>query len=145
VAKAYQALTLTRSREEAVPFEHVVPGPGYVEIPEIGRAMRFQVEEGRPGVRFENSCGVALLDYDIIDFPLTLRSPRPGDRFQPLGMEGEKKVKDLFIDCKIPAGQRKRIPLLFKEDRLLWVAGVRLDHRARLKPGTQRVLRVELL
>jgi tRNA(Ile)-lysidine synthase len=145
VTKAYQALTLTRSREEAVPFEHVVPGPGYVEIPEIGRTMRFQVEEGRPGVRFENSCGVALLDYDTIDFPLTLRSPRAGDRFQPLGMEGEKKVKDLFIDCKIPAAQRKRIPLLFKEDRLLWVAGIRLDHRARLKPETQRVLRVELL
>lgn len=145
VAKAYQALTLTRSREEAVPFEHVVPGPGYVEIPEIGRAMRFQVEERRPRVRFENSSGIALLDYDTIAFPLTLRSPRPGDRLQPLGMEGEKKVKDLFIDCKIPAAQRKRIPLLFKEDRLLWVAGVRLDHRARLKPETQRVLRVELL
>jgi tRNA(Ile)-lysidine synthase len=145
VAKAYRALTLTRSREEAVPFEHVVPGPGYVEIPEIGRAMRFQVEERRPRVRFENSSGIALLDYDTIAFPLTLRSPRPGDRLQPLGMEGEKKVKDLFIDCKIPAAQRKRIPLLFKEDRLLWVAGVRLDHRARLKPETQRVLRVELL
>jgi len=107
--------------------------------------MRFQVEAGRPGARFENSCGVALLDYDTSAFPLILRSPRPGDRFQPLGMEGEKKVKDLFIDCKIPAARRKRIPLLFKGDRLLWVAGVRLDHRARLKPGTQRVLRVELL
>lgn len=145
VAKAYQALTLAKSREEAIPFEHVVPGPGYVEIPEIGRGMRFEVEASRPGVRFGNSSGIALLDYDTIDFPLTIRSPRPGDRFQPLGMEGEKKVKDLFIDCKIPAAQRKRIPLLFKEDRLLWVAGVRMDHRARLKAETQRVLRVELL
>jgi tRNA(Ile)-lysidine synthase len=145
VAKAYQALTLTRSREEAVPFEHVVVGPGYVEIPEIGRAMCFQVEGRIPRLRFDNSSSIALLDYDTIDFPLSLRSPRPGDRFQPLGMEGEKKVKDLFIDCKIPVAQRKRIPLLFKDDRLLWVAGVRLDHRARLKPETQRVLRVELL
>jgi len=145
VAKAYQVLTLTKSRGETVPFEHVVPGPGYVEIPEIGRAMRFQVEERRPRLRFDNSPSIALLDYDNITFPLNLRSPRPGDRFQPLGMAGEKKVKDLFIDCKIPAAQRKRIPLLFKEDRLLWVAGVRLDNRARLKPETQHVLRVELL
>jgi tRNA(Ile)-lysidine synthase len=60
-------------------------------------------------------------------------------------MEGEKKVKDLFIDYKIPTLQRKRTPLLFKEDRLLWVVGLRIDHRARLKPGTQRVLRVEFL
>ncbi len=145
VAKAYQALTLAKSREEAIPFEHVVLGPGYVEIPEIGRGMSFEVEARKPTVRFENSSGVALLDYDTVDFPLIIRSPRPGDRFQPLGMEGEKKVKDLFIDCKIPAAQRRRIPLLFKEDRLLWVAGVRMDHRARLKPETQRILRVELL
>ena len=145
VAKAYQALTLAKSREEAIPFEHVVLGPGYVEIPEIARGMSFEVEARKPTVRFENSSGVALLDYDTVDFPLIIRSPRPGDRFQPLGMEGEKKVKDLFIDCKIPAAQRRRIPLLFKEDRLLWVAGVRMDHRARLKPETQRILRVELL
>jgi tRNA(Ile)-lysidine synthase len=60
-------------------------------------------------------------------------------------MEGEKKVKDLFIDCKFPTAQRRRIPLLFKEDRLLWVVGVRIDHRARLKPQTRRALRAELL
>jgi len=145
VAKAYQALILAKSREQILPFEHVVPGPGYVEIPEIGRAMRFEVETRNPGVRFENVSAVALLDYDTIRFPLTLRSARPGDRFQPLGLEGEKKVKDLFIDCKIPAVQRKRIPLLFKEDQLLWVVGVRIDHRVRLKPKTQTVLRVELI
>jgi tRNA(Ile)-lysidine synthase len=145
VAKAYQALILAKSREQILPFEHVVPGPGYVEIPEIGRAMRFEVEIRNPGIRFENVSSVALLDYDTIRFPLTLRSARPGDRFQPLGLEGEKKVKDLFIDCKIPAVQRKRIPLLFKEDQLLWVVGVRIDHRVRLKPKTQTVLRVELI
>ena len=88
---------------------------------------------------------MALLDFDGTDFPLTLRSFRPGDRFQPLGMEGEKKIKDLFIDCKIPVMQRKRIPLLFQGDRLLWVVGIRIDHRARLKPETQKVLRAELL
>jgi len=145
VAKAYQALTFSKSRDEVIPFEHTVPGPGYVEIPEIGRTMRFEIQARPPRVRFENSSGVALLDSDAIDFPLTIRSFRPGDRFQPLGMEGEKKVKDLFIDCKIPTAQRKRIPLLFKEDQLLWVAGVRIDHRARLKPETRLALRAELL
>jgi tRNA(Ile)-lysidine synthase len=88
---------------------------------------------------------VALLDFDQVAFPLTIRSFRPGDRLQPLGMEGEKKVKNLFIDYKIPATQRKKIPLLFKNGRLLWVAGFRLDHRVRLQPETQKVLRVELI
>jgi tRNA(Ile)-lysidine synthase len=116
-----------------------------VEIPEIGRTVGFQTQTRQRKVVFEESPAVALLDFDGIDFPLTLRSFRAGDRLQPLGMEGEKKVKDLFIDCKIPALQRKRVPLLFWGDRLLWVAGVRIDHRARLKPETRRILRVELL
>lgn len=143
VAKAYHALTFSKSREESVPFEHSVSGPGYVEIPEIGREIRFEVLTAREGWKFEGPSSVALLDFAAIDFPLTIRSFHPGDRFQPLGMEGEKKVKDLFIDCKIPAAQRRQIPLLFKEDRLLWVVGIRIDHRARVKPETQRTLRVE--
>jgi tRNA(Ile)-lysidine synthase len=60
-------------------------------------------------------------------------------------MEGEKKVKDLFIDCKIPALYRKRVPILFRGDRLLWIAGIRIDHRARLKPETRNILRAELI
>ena len=144
LTKAYHALTLGRSREEVIPFEVSVAGPGCWEIPEIGREMKFEILPPSR-VRPKNSSGVALLDLDKIAFPLTIRSFRPGDRLQPLGMEGEKKVKDLFIDCKIPAAQRKKIPLLFKKDQLLWVAGFRLDHRVRLQPKTRRVLRVELV
>lgn len=143
VTKAYQELHFSRPAEVAVPFEHSVPGPGRVEIPEIRREMGFELQTRAGKISFEESPSVSLLDFDGLEFPLTLRSFRPGDRFQPLGMEGEKKVKDFFIDCKIPAWQRKRIPLLYRGDRLLWVAGVRIDHRARLKPETQRILKVQ--
>jgi len=146
VEKTYHVLSFSKSKEEAIPFEHSLFGPGYLEIPEIGRGIRLEVQQRRPKEPFEESSCIALLDFDTLDFPLIVRSFRPGDRLQPLGMEeGEKKVKDLFIDCKIPLQQRKRIPLLFKEDRVLWVAGVRLDHRARLKPETRRVLKVEFI
>jgi len=138
-------LNFSRSEEKTVPFDHPVAGPGYVEIQEIGRGMQFEFQMRRRKIPLEDSPNVALLDFDNLNFPLTIRSFRPGDRFQPLGMEGEKKVKNLFIDCKIPAPQRKRIPLLYRGDRLLWVAGVRIDHRVRLKPETQRILRVEVL
>ncbi len=145
VTRAYNVLSLTLSREEATSFEYSVPGPGYVEIPEIGRGMRFEVQSRKRKVLFEESPNVAMLDFDALDFPLTLRTFRPGDRIQPLGMEGEKKVKDLFMDCKIPTLHRKQVPLLFRGDRLLWVTGIRIDHRARLKPETQRILRAELI
>jgi tRNA(Ile)-lysidine synthase len=107
--------------------------------------MRFETQSRKGKALFDESPLVALLDFDDLEFPLTVRSFQPGDRFQPLGMEGEKKIKDLFIDCKVPALQRKRIPILCRGDRILWVGGVRIDHRARLKPETRRILRAELI
>ncbi len=145
LTKAYGDLRFARSREEIFSFEVPVTGPGGWKIPEIGREMKFEIFSALPAVQREESPEVALLDYDQVGFPLIIRSFRPGDRLQPLGMEGEKKVKDLFIDSKIPTRQRKKIPLLFHQQRLLWVTGLRLDHRVRVQAKTQRILRVELV
>ena len=145
LTKAYQALTFAQTREESPPFEVPVTGPGCWEIPAIGREMKFEILNSHPIVGQQGSSDVALIDYDEAAFPLIIRSFRAGDRLQPLGMKGEKKVKDLFIDAKIPANQRKKIPLLFKNDQLLWVAGLRLDHRVRVQAKTQKILRVEFV
>lgn len=145
ITKSYQTLTLALHTEQPPSFSYQILGPGYVEIPEIGRAMNLEITSHPPLSKGTASPNVALLDFDHLDFPLLIRSFRPGDRIQPLGMEKEKKIKDLFIDLKIPVRQRRLIPLLFKNDQILWVAGIRLDHRARLKPETQRVLRVEIV
>jgi tRNA(Ile)-lysidine synthase len=60
-------------------------------------------------------------------------------------MEGRKKVKDFFMDRKIPLAERRKIPLLFSKDKLLWVGGLRIDHRFRVKRRTRQVLKVEIL
>ena len=43
----------------------------------------------------------AVFDSDLAGPQLLLRSPRRGDRFQPLGMKGHKKVSDYLIDVKM--------------------------------------------
>lgn len=147
LVKAYRSLTLAHSKgkkEETAAFEHKVLGPGIIDIPEIGRTMQLEYKEASPLEPKAHPANIALLDGDTISFPLILRSIRPGDRFQPLGMEGDKKVKDLLIDCKIPVPERKKIPLLLEGDQILWVGGIRIDHRARLKPQTRRILFVQL-
>ncbi|MCC3377825.1 tRNA lysidine(34) synthetase TilS, partial [Cohnella sp. REN36] len=50
---------------------------------------------------------------------------RAGDRIQPLGMLGTKKVKDVLIDKKIPRDKRDRIPLLTDDEHILWIPGVK--------------------
>jgi len=146
VYKSYQALKISLEEEKVVPFEYAVSGPGIVKILESGKKMRFSILEKRGGERaFGDSSRTALLEYDRLHFPLIIRSLHPGDRFQPLGMEGEKKVKDFFIDNKIPLIERRKIPLLFFQGQLLWIAGLRIDHRFRLKPESRQALKVEIL
>lgn len=76
------------------------------------------------GIRFEQKvlASSEWMDHLCVDFekvkgPLTIRPWRPGDRIQPLGMEGEKKISDLLTDAKIPSHKRAnaRVILTFEE------------------------------
>lgn len=66
-----------------------------------------------------------IVDLARFPFPWSVRQFIPGDRMVPAGMKGHKKIKDLFIDEKIPRDQRSQIPLFFSGDTLFWVGGLR--------------------
>jgi tRNA(Ile)-lysidine synthetase-like protein len=83
-------------------------------------------------------------DAERIEEPLVVRHRRPGDRFHPLGARGGKKLKDFLIDQKVPAARRRRVVLLCDRKRILWVAGKRICHPARLTDATQTVLCVRM-
>jgi tRNA(Ile)-lysidine synthase len=56
-------------------------------------------------------------------------------------MKGLKKVKDFFIDNKIPKSYRDLIPILVdSEDKIIWIVGIRLDDRVKINSGTKKVL-----
>ena len=78
---------------------------------------------------------------------LTLRTRRAGDRFQPLGMTGDKKLQDFFTDAKVLRALRDRVPLLVSGGRIAWVVGYRIAEWAKddssAAPG-QRVLWVQM-
>src|SRR5207244_9837920 len=65
----------------------------------------------------------------------TVRNRRAGDRFQPLGMAHEKKLKDVLIDRKIAARVRDRIPLLVWNGAIVWVAGVEVSEKFKVTGG----------
>ncbi|MCB2189816.1 MAG: tRNA lysidine(34) synthetase TilS [Deltaproteobacteria bacterium] len=85
----------------------------------------------------------AFFDADRITFPLTVRNIRQGDRFIPLGMKGHKKLKNFFIDGKIPAEERRTIPLLLTGDQIMWICGYRMDDRFKVTPQTKKLLQVD--
>ncbi|MBT3315694.1 MAG: tRNA lysidine(34) synthetase TilS [Anaerolineae bacterium] len=81
------------------------------------------------------------LDADMLGENLILRPRRAGDKFQPLGMDGKSmKLKDFFINEKLPRRARDRYPLLCVDDEIIWIPGYRPAHRVRVTESTQRVV-----
>lgn len=62
-----------------------------------------------------------------IPLPLTIRRWKPGDKFSPLGMNGQKKVADFLNDLRIPRHHKERVYIAEYEGKVLWVIGYRID------------------
>lgn len=84
----------------------------------------------------------ARVDADSIKGRLVARRRRPGDRVQPLGMAGEKKLQDVFVDAKVPRRQRDSVPVVCDDAGIVWVAGHRIAERVRVSASTRRLLRL---
>lgn len=65
----------------------------------------------------------------------TVRTWQPGDRMQPLGMTGNRKLQDILTDAKIPRHWRHRIPLVATPRGIAWIVGVRLADWAAVRPA----------
>ncbi|MFQ5894302.1 MAG: tRNA lysidine(34) synthetase TilS [Nitrospinota bacterium] len=133
----------TGARGPQAPGPLPLPEEGEVHWPELG--WSFRVRKGRgPGTRGEaGDPSRAHLDADLLGAPLMLRTRRPGDRFHPLGAPGPKKLKDFFIDRKVPRPERDRTPLLAAGEEVAWVVGHRISERFKLRPSTRKVLILE--
>lgn len=77
-------------------------------------------------------------------FPWRVRTFQAGDRMQPSGMSGHKKIKDLFIDLKIPRPERSRIPLFFAQEELFWVGGIRTSTGVSASSTTSKRVRITI-
>ena len=154
--RAYQHLIFEKFENAEFPsspvemesFTHplTVPGKTFIEvlkseiIAEIGNVPPYE-SVAIPDGKFE-----AIFDYEKLEeafpetLPLTVRNRQRGDRFQPYGMQGTKKIKDFFIDTKVPRYKRDRIPLLVCEDEVLWIIGHTTSELFKIKPSTQQYL-----
>ena len=83
----------------------------------------------------------AQLDADLLVYPLVLRSWQIGDNYLPLGMQGQKKLSDLFIEHKIPRNQKHNTLVLQNGNGdIVWVAGMRIHERYKVGSNTKKVL-----
>ena len=85
---------------------------------------------------------IARMSRRAVEGGLVLRTRRPGDRFQPLGAPGHKKLQDFMVDAKIPASWRDRVPLVVTPRGIAWVVGWRIAEWCRVTPEDRQVVEI---
>ncbi|WP_058300499.1 tRNA lysidine(34) synthetase TilS [Gorillibacterium timonense] len=120
------------SPDKPLPFLHYIAekDAGSLSLPLEGldRALGGFTATERSDIPDEGRNGrdYAVFDWETLCFPLTVRSRREGDRMNVMGLKGVKKVKDIFIDEKIPASKREIWPIVADGNgRILWLPGIR--------------------
>jgi len=137
-------LRLTAPRAPVGHFSYTVPVPGRVAIEPLG--LRLHLHRG-PVAPWMLRCEprraglAAALDAGS---RVVVRNRRPGDRLRPLGSPGQRRLKDLLIDRRIPRHRRDRLPLLVIDGEIAWVPGVAIAHHLRLRGGATTAWIVEL-
>ncbi|WP_457565921.1 tRNA lysidine(34) synthetase TilS [Caldithrix abyssi] len=101
-------------------------------------------EVEKRAIEFEDRASVEYICGDNLRFPLSVRRWQKGDRFYPLGLGKSKKLKDFFVDAKIDRFQKHNIPILLNGEEIVWLCGLRLDHRYRVTESCRSVFKLEI-
>jgi tRNA(Ile)-lysidine synthase len=87
----------------------------------------------------------AWLDAEKVQFPLRVRTWKPGDRFRPLGMKrGSVKIADFLSERKIPRPQRLNYAVVFSGSQVMWLPGLQIADQFRLIQNTRQLLHLKL-
>ena len=150
--RAYQHLIFERKPVEMESFTYAVAivGKTSIEILRTEITTELGDAEARGALTLPDGKFAAIFDYEKLRkvftelpseiAPLVVRNRQPGDRFQPYGMQGTKKIKDFLIDAKVPRDERDSIPLLVCGNEILWVIGYTTSESFKITPDTRQYL-----
>lgn len=85
-----------------------------------------------------------LLDLSSIENKkLVLRLWQPGDKFRPLGMNGNQKISDFLINNKVNIFEKDHQTVLTADGQIIWVCGYRIDDSVRISDSTKNIIRIK--
>jgi tRNA(Ile)-lysidine synthase len=124
-----------------------------MKVPETGNyfyteslEFRFAVSNIESDFKPSKKAEIITLDADKVLFPITIRHIENADRFIPFGMKGSKLLSDFLTDNKLTLfDKQQQLVMVDAEDHIVWVVGLRTDHRVRITPEAKRCLRIEML
>jgi len=135
-----------KARPRTAGYEIRWDGRGEVVVPAAGlafRGTRRAMDAGR-GVLVKDDRSGADLDGGGLEFPLVIRSRRPGDLYRPLGAPGRKKLKEILRAKGVPAAARDRLPVILSRGEIVWAPGLPVAEKHKITDRTKTVFSIRL-
>lgn len=144
IRKSYNTLVISEDneKEEWREYEKLLSFPGETVSTFFGIKIIIKFGRGDEVIRGNNFIG--LFDKKKLLPPISLRTRKRGDRFTPSGMKGKKKIKDFFIDKKIPLVERDKIPIICSGGKIAWVGGLRIDEYFKVTSETEEIVTIQI-
>ncbi len=143
--RAYQDIFFEKEAIKTENYQYPLNVPGRTPVAQLNTEIItkiYEIPDNEPPT-IPNGISEALLDFSKIKLPLQIRNRRKGDRIQPHGMQGTKKIKDYFMDLKVPHCERDRIPIIVSNDAILWIIGFTTSDKHKLQSETRKCLHLQ--
>ena len=144
LAREYETITFDRPNVKPRCYSYQFKPGLTLTVIEAGMTIVSELIDPTPG-KLPDNFMEAVFDADLLKGNLLVRNFRNGDRFQPLGMGGHKKVKDLFIAHQLPLRTRATLALLVMDNEILWIPGYGRSDSARIGSATKISLHLRVI
>ncbi|HSW55126.1 MAG TPA: tRNA lysidine(34) synthetase TilS [Ignavibacteriaceae bacterium] len=114
----------------------------------VGQSLRIDgkiisiSEVNRKMFKFTPNKCVEFIAADGFSNVFEIRRWKDGDKFQPIGMKGTKKISDFLADQKISSSRKKEHLVLTNSGKIVWVIGFRIDERFKVISKTKKILKL---
>jgi tRNA(Ile)-lysidine synthase len=147
VVRSYDRLEF-KTGSHTVTFKVKLKIPGRTRVPAVG--LQVETRWGRGIVKPRRArvgtwpAEATLSRKTVGRSPVYLRSWQPGDRMRPLGLDGSKKLQDIFTDAKLPREERSRVPVVECRGQIIWLPGYRVAQGWQVEGNRAENLRIIL-
>jgi tRNA(Ile)-lysidine synthase len=137
-------LFLREKPEPKIGYEYAWDGKSRLIIREIGLSFsgrKIKNAKMNVSLSFDDET-ICLCDAQRLRFPLVVRSRQNGDRYQPLGAPGRKKLKEIFRAKSIPSAEREQHPVFCSGGDIVWVLGLPVAEKFKITPTTKSIFQI---
>ncbi len=120
-----------------------INSPGSYAVPELGYKLLVKTCPCSCIQADLKQNDTLLLDARSLNFPLTLRSHKRGETFHPLGAPGTKKIARFLTNQKIPALEKSHYPVILSGNKIIAIAGLRIDNHFRIQDNSRECLQLQ--